>query len=342
MAKLSLWLLVAVTVVHVAVISLALLIGADVPSKEIAYTTRRNDVLVLMDVSRSLSVDQRFDQMISTLDWMPDGETLLITAEKDYRLTLYQWREGRFFEARKLNTNQKSILWSPDRTKIAYSLRNEFALNPNYDLYISNADGKNVILVANTPQHESPDTWSSDGTKLVYRSDYPDSISEEEDISVFDLSLGQSQYLDEGINSSIWSPDGKYLFYQQQTYLRFDFIKYILVYNLTAQSSTLFRVESIRGSMSYPKFSPDGDKILFVSDQQLYTSTADGKMPQLIAHSANSPYYPNWSLDERSIVYFTGGWEKRDLYYVPNVDNPQSQLLYEDVGYVIPAWRPTG
>jgi elongation factor P hydroxylase len=56
------------------VIGLAVVVGAGVPSKEIAFTAGE-EVLVLMDVSRWLGIGREFEQRIWSLDWMPDGKS---------------------------------------------------------------------------------------------------------------------------------------------------------------------------------------------------------------------------------------------------------------------------
>jgi Tol biopolymer transport system component len=342
MAKLSIRILMVVTVVHVAVIALAVVIGAGVPSKQLAIATRLGKVLVLRDFNRSHVVEQNFGQSIIKLDWMPDGEILLITALKNYRETLYQWREGKFYEQRELS-NQHNVEWSPDRTKIAYSSYNQFAITPNYDLYISNPDGQNVIVAANSLRSESPDTWSPDGTKLIYWSKHHEYWGwAGGGVWVFNLLSGQSEYLTEGADYSTVSPDGKYMFIQQEAHEPLYTIPFISIYDLVEQDSLRdFTVDAVHLNMHHPRWSPDGSEVVFVHDHRIFISTLDGTNSRLIAESQSqySLKYPIWSLDGRSIIYFIDSGVS-SLYYIPDVDNPQSQLLYEGVGG-LPVWRPT-
>jgi Tol biopolymer transport system component len=53
--------------------------------------------------------------------------------------------------------------WSPDGTRIAFQTEDQAA-----DIYISNADGSNLVQVTTGPGEDQTPRWSPDGTRLVF------------------------------------------------------------------------------------------------------------------------------------------------------------------------------
>jgi uncharacterized protein YjdB len=60
-------------------------------------------------------------------------------------------------------TNIQAVL-SPDRTRVAFSSNRA----TNYDLYLMDADGKNLQRLTSNPGNEGEPAWTPDGTRIVY------------------------------------------------------------------------------------------------------------------------------------------------------------------------------
>jgi Tol biopolymer transport system component len=322
-AKLSLWILVVMTLVHVTVITLALVVGVGVPSKEIVFTAGEDDVLVLMDVYRYLTIKQNIEDKIDNVEW--DDENLLIQTEQ----RLYEWRHGKFYEYGNLKDGQSYLLWSPDHKKLAYSLLTETGDFPSLDLYITVQNKE--LTIAESSLDEFPIAWSPDSTALAYIV-YSDGAYY---VEIINLESMEKLFIQAAhIDSLGWSYNSRYITYQGES----ENEEGIFVFDYLTEENRLLFAENT--SASNPAWSPTDYRIAYASTE-IHITDITGKNTSRISDPQVDAFYPVWSLDGKSIVYFVHP-NTRSLYYIPDVENPQSQLLYENVGSVVPVWRPTG
>lgn len=122
-------------------------------------------------------------------------------------------------------------------------------------------------------------------------------------------------------------------------------------------SGTLFRIDAdgshlqqladhVRGSFA-PNWSPDGEKLLYVSDESdLWVIDADGKNQRRLTQGANISYQPAWSPDSKNIVFISNN----DIAMM-NLDGSMMRQItnqgnYEtgrqDFGYTNVSWSPDG
>ena len=104
--------------------------------------------------------------------------------------------------------------WSPDGTKIAFASNSD----GNYDLYVMDADGANVMNLTNDDASVPPlvnnrfPSWSPDGTKIAYTSNR---VNRNEDIHYLDVSGGFASPPSHRLTTDLardrspaWSPSG--------------------------------------------------------------------------------------------------------------------------------------
>ena len=58
-------------------------------------------------------------------------------------------------------------MWSPDGSKIAFYA----AADADYDIYVMDADGRNVTKLTQSPSSDRFPTWSPDGRRAAFTSD---------------------------------------------------------------------------------------------------------------------------------------------------------------------------
>lgn len=100
------------------------------------------------------------------------------------------------------------------------------------------------------------------------------------------------------------------------------------------------------GDNSEPTWSPDGERILFVSNRsgnkEIWVMNADGKRPKNLTRHADDDWMPAWSPDGRSIAfssYRDGNWE----IYASRADGSRPvRLTNEPAADVAPCWSPDG
>jgi TolB protein len=117
--------------------------------------------------------------------------------------------------------------WSPDGSKIAFMSQQPDAAgsDPNYDIFVVNADGSGLRQLTDTPGEDGWPSWSPDGSNIAFSSSRDDcSNSEAEDCrTTGDIGPYQTIYVMNADGSdqhrlslqfgmfTDWSPDGSYL-----------------------------------------------------------------------------------------------------------------------------------
>jgi Tol biopolymer transport system component/DNA-binding winged helix-turn-helix (wHTH) protein len=99
---------------------------------------------------------------------------------------------------------------------------------------------------------------------------------------------------------------------------------------------------------AHPHFSPDGQKIVFVSDRQgteeLWVCDSDGSSPaRLTPFGGPHVQHPRWSPDGKQIAFtMARGGKANDLFVMPSGGGAERQLTMDPANDGVPAWSPDG
>ena len=119
------------------------------------------------------------------------------------------------------------------------------------------------------------------------------------------------------------------------------------IYTIDADGTGLTRLTSGAGNNDYPAYSPDGRRIVFISDrtgtEQVWLMNADGSHQRQLTHSGvTEDEVPEWSPDGRRIVYQEGD-PPNGRIWVMNADGTGNRQLTSGPGSDFgPAWSPDG
>lgn len=220
--------------------------------------------------------------------------------------------------------------WSPDGTRIAYSVEWEDFFTQ--EIYVIDTDGSNQHLLFKTSYSAGDPTWSPDGSLIAFVTDdhptYPGLFT---DIAVMNPDGTNVQFIRYPWGSSsedpAWSPDGKQIAFSGGA----ESWYYIVVMNAdgTNLRNLTEDIDWTHQTWS-PAWSPDGQFIAFSAwalgggGLGLYVMNADGSNPRLLIDNSLNP---TWSPDGKHIAFDYGS----DIYVV-DVDGSNLRRLTTSPG----------
>lgn len=265
----------------------------------------------------------------------PDKSKIVFISNKDAMPNGSGVRPQLMYTMNVDGSNQKLIVednqwydspsWSPDGTKLLFSKNVDSegvqykGYLDHYEIFTSNIDGTNQNKIT-TPISRPPSTfkasvyspsWSPDGTKIAYSSNidggYNIYVMNADGTNINKITTPNDT------NTSFyeprWSPDGTKIVYSKGSG---DNARDIFVMN--ADGSNEKQLTSDRKSdnynigSSYPSWSPDGTKIIYMSTKekyyglgetasngyQLFVMNADGTNQTRISFDSSANMYPEW------------------------------------------------
>ena len=244
----------------------------------------------------------------------------------------------------------KTVFASHHKAQIAFSSTRD----GNSEIYVMDADGNNQIRLTNHPEADSQPSWSPDGRRIAFVSNRNGGIIQ---IYVMDSNGKNVKLLTNGGNPA-WSPDGQTIAYngrEHEEWVDEDEEVNFKIYLIAPDGSNPRKLAGdIPSSDTEPAWSPDGQRIAFVSSREDWTWTgdigvmdADGTNQKRLTHTIVNERHPTWSPDGSRIA-FSSVQEEDFVISVMNADGTNRMSLTEEILdgrtrlIFHPAWSPGG
>ncbi len=238
------------------------------------------------------NLPQPSDPFALEMDFSPDGDRILFPHDMTGALELYtvnvdgtdltQVTHDSLFHA--------APHWSPDGSHIVFSTPGKYGL-----LMIATirADGTGMSLLSTPVWDSLGATYTNDGKHIVFSSEQEGLVSA---IWIMDTDGKHQRRLTaaelEAGPLDVSSDRNGVVFYTHQ-----DTPKFTSIFKINIDGSGLTRLTSDGHMDTLPVFSPDGQKILYMTDRlspgtfDIFVMNDDGTHKRLIVHDA---FYPSW------------------------------------------------
>jgi Tol biopolymer transport system component len=224
---------------------------------------------------------------------------------------------------------------SPDRRRIVFVSNRDNPATGRLDIYSMNTDGGDVQRLTNEPflGSEMP-AWSGDGERIVFMRGTH--------IWTMNADGSEARQITEGIGlhqHPAWSSDGRYIAFcsTRDATPEHPWNWEIYLLDVSTPVITHVRADILRRltfnthTDEYPRWSPDGRKIAFVSDRdstgttrndEIYVMNNDGSDQQRVTSDAAWDWYPAWSPNGRKILF-----SRRDSLWTIRPDGNEERRL---------------
>jgi Tol biopolymer transport system component len=213
---------------------------------------------------------------VSGLSWSPDGKSIAFVSKSKGEDALYLVN----LEKKKIYKKLRfgfSAMFSPAFSPEGKSITFSGVKDGQQDLYLYNFEEKKLQKLTDDPYSDNEPSWSPDGSKLVFASDRP---------VLTDSDTGAYKY-------------GQY-----------D----LFTYDVT--NGLIKHLEAGQGLNRQPAWSPQGDKIAFISNRNgidnIYVHDLDSNQTYPVTNVLTGCFNPSWSQDGSQIAFscfYKGGWD---------------------------------
>lgn len=251
-----------------------------------------------------------------------DGSGLKMVSNGEGRTTCaYYLKGGKKVLYASTYKGKKECPPNPD-----YSKGYVWAIYPDYDIYVSNADGKNIKPLTTTKGYDAEATVSPDGKKIIFTSTRDGDL----DLYSMDINGKNVKRLTNELGydgGAFFSPDGKQIVYRSyHPKTEAEIARYKLrlsedliepnnfeVWVMNADGTNKRQVTKLGAASFAPFFSPDGKKIIFCTNHfatdprkrnfDLALINVDGTGLERVTFNESFDGFPMFSPDGKKLVF---------------------------------------
>jgi TolB protein len=217
--------------------------------------------------------------------YSPDGKRIAFTSDKDEpgNFDVYVMPADGGAATRLTNSagDDGAPAWSPDGTHIAFESDRDGLGAP--EIYVMGADGSSPLrLTANGLEERGP-AWSPDRRRIAFARGFADGNLDVWTMAAVggaELQLTSDPNLDE--RNPDWSPDGGFIAFQRQTPGATQIV------TMRPDGTNDHALPGLPGAAQQPAWAPDGTRIVFESDLELFATNPDGSNVLQLSQAGSS------------------------------------------------------
>lgn len=237
----------------------------------------------------------------------------------------------------------KAAQFEANSRKIAFVAN----LNGNWDIFLVEEDGRNLVQLTDTPYDENEPRWSADKGKIAYSA----SDGELYIIDVGTKEVRQIPIGDDGgkRTSPYFSPDGKKIVYVHFKQKKADYTE-LAIFDLNHNINRTFLNQY--GPLFFPSWSPDDEYILYTAGhcsmdcghiiQELWIAGTKGNYARQVLMTNAHCMQPVWSSDGKRIAFASDKSGNFDIWSLSIKNSVLKQITKDPNMDTSPAWSPDG
>lgn len=218
-------------------------------------------------------------------------------------------------------------------------------------LVVMNADGTGQKLLTPFTASDSDGAWSPDGSKIAFTSGKPLGST-----GIFVMTARGLQRVNVSKPSAhqydhypAWSPDGSKIAFGRTEFLAAGGVT-DTIWSMNADGSGQTMLAEAEGPATTgvfaggPRWSPDGSKIAFSRDSDVFVMNADGSGQTNLTNTSDRDAGPVWSPDGSKIAFTrsNGNWLTDEIYVMNADGSGETRLTNDSVRDTDYVWSPDG
>jgi Tol biopolymer transport system component len=214
-------------------------------------------------------------------------------------------------------------------------------------LYTVDPNGSGLLQLTNDPNGAASPVFSHDGTRIAYKR--LSAESPPDDVTLYgDLVVAHADGTDPvviasrviGMSPVAWSPDDREVLWTGTTIEGAD--EQVFVAPADGSSPPL-RIGDLTTSNWGPNWSPDGSKVSYVSEKDLFVMNRDGTDVQKVSQGTYKEHNGGvWNPDGSGLVFEAGRPGDHDVWLVSLDGKPEHVLARSFYTETAPAFSPDG
>ena len=234
-----------------------------------------------------------------------------------------------------LPQNGTEPAWSPDGTRLAFGV----AEGTRRSLWTMTSDGRDARCIVPAAEGQHYPRWSPDGARITYVRRAADVVSFQ---SIRPDGSDARSFLPESaprpeLAPIAWASDGRRVAYTSKSAAGESRVVVVDVENGTL-------LGAIAGPSHSPCFAPDGTRLLYLAEDQVWLADGNGQHGRAIltAPAPMFPTDPTWSRDGTGVLFAAMGAEHSELWTARSDGSALALLFRAPLRFFYPSWSPAG